>query len=784
MPERPAIATGTKAETLERLQPVLRASIILPQARFTLGEWQDTPDACLERIQVTFAAEQELIVRSSALAEDGLGESHAGEFDSVMRIDPQNRVALKDAIDSVAQSFGADSARGNQIFAQPFVARVSMSGVVFSRDLDTLAPYYIINYDDKSQSTDSVTSGRSNHLRTVIIFRGMATCRKPLENLMKAVKEVEHVLNSDCLDIEFAAGPAGEIYLLQVRPIARSGRSLPETAVVGRYLEKLHKKIRKLNSPHPYLYGDRTILGVMPDWNPAEMIGIKPRPLALSLYKELITDRTWAYQRDNYGYKNLRSYPLIITLVGHPFIDVRVSFSSFIPKDVPDELSSRLCNYYLKGLEKSPASHDKVEFDIIFSCYFLNLDEKLRKLHQEGFSEADTETLRKALLKLTNNIIRSQDGGVFRTDLAKIEELRIRQQRVLQSELTDLEKIYWLLEDCKRWGTLPFAGLARAGFIAVQLVRSFQETGLVTPDEREKFMASFNTIARQMNRDRIDLSREEFLEKYGHLRPGTYDIFSARYDEAFDLYFAGSDSSYVKEEAPFAFSEETTRQLDKVLRTHGFEASTQELVAFIKQAIEGREYAKFVFTKSVSEVLNLIKKLAGRYQLSLDDASYIDIRTLIHLYATLDHRDLADILSEEISRNRFYYEITKLLKLPALVLHPEDVYEFELPEGSPNFITLGRCQAEVLREQHLLTQSLTGKIVFIPSADPGYDWIFTKNIAGFVTMYGGANSHMAIRSAELRIPAVIGAGEKNYQAWIKANVLEIDSANRKVQILR
>jgi len=34
----------------------------------------------------------------------------------------------------------------------------------------------------------------------------------------------------------------------------------------------------------------------MPDWNPAEIIGIKPKMLALSLYKELITDNIWAYK--------------------------------------------------------------------------------------------------------------------------------------------------------------------------------------------------------------------------------------------------------------------------------------------------------------------------------------------------------------------------------------------------------------------------------------------------------------------------------------------------------
>ena len=33
-----------------------------------------------------------------------------------------------------------------------------------------------------------------------------------------------------------------------------------------------------------------TAFGVMPDWNPAEIIGIRPRPLALSLYQEIMTD--------------------------------------------------------------------------------------------------------------------------------------------------------------------------------------------------------------------------------------------------------------------------------------------------------------------------------------------------------------------------------------------------------------------------------------------------------------------------------------------------------------
>ena len=38
-------------------------------------------------------------------------------------------------------------------------------------------------------------------------------------------------------------------------------------------------------------------------------------------------------------------------------------------------------------------------------------------------------------------------------------------------------------------------------------------------------------------------------------------------------------------------------------------------------------------------------------------------------------------------------------------------------------------------------------------------------IAGFITAWGGANSHMAIRAGEQQIPAIIGAGELLYQQW-------------------
>ena len=69
----------------------------------------------------------------------------------------------------------------------------------------------------------------------------------------------------------------------------------------------------------------------MADWDPAEMIGDKPRHLAVSLYKELITNDVWNDQRQQYGYQNVYPNVLMFTFAGSPYIDLRTDINSFIP---------------------------------------------------------------------------------------------------------------------------------------------------------------------------------------------------------------------------------------------------------------------------------------------------------------------------------------------------------------------------------------------------------------------------------------------------------------------
>ena len=764
----------------------MKSALVQEVYFFTLAEWKKNQYGIVSKIKKIFPYTH-VICRSSALDEDTSGSSNAGKYKSIANILSSDLGALEQAINEVFQSYHSDNPL-QQVLIQAQVVNIILSGVIFTADLEYGSPYYIINYDDRTGSTDSVTSGKFSGLKTFIYFKEapVKVGEKHLEAVVRAARELEMLFANNELDIEFAINAEGEVVIFQIRQLNIQSRVSSKN--LAYYILKIFKKAEKLNQAHPNLYGDRTVFGVMPDWNPAEIIGIKPRMLALSIYKELITDSIWAYQRNNYGYKNLRSFPLMVSFFGQPYIDVRVSFNSFIPEAIPDKLAHKLANYYLNSLLEKPSLHDKVEFSIVFSCYYLDLPRRLNELEKSGFTKEEIIIFQNELLKLTNDIIHPEKG-IYKSDIAKVAQLDIRRNNILNSGLSTLDKIYWLIEECKRYGTLPFAGLARAGFIAIQYLKSFVSLEIITSREYDLFLGTLNTVTRQLNADHRllengKISKEQFLSKYGHLRPGTYDILSARYDEEYEKYFSPSMKTSdidANDNEQFSFSKDQLDKIDNQLSENKVQINAEQLISFIKEAIEQREESKFIFTRCLSEALNLISQLGGRYGFSKDDLSHLDITVLLKLYAHLDYRDVPNILSENIELNKDLYAVSRSVRLPNLITKPEDVYSFYLGSDEPNFITQKRISCMVESRNDIHNHELKNKIVCIPSADPGFDWIFSKKIAGLITQYGGANSHMAIRCAELSIPAVIGCGEQNYSLWSKATILELDCENRKVR---
>lgn len=353
------------------------------------------------------------------------------------------------AVEKVIDSYD-DHNEANQVLVQPMLSDVYICGVAFTLDPNTLGNYYVINYDDNG-STSAITSGSGRENKLYYRFKRkdrkhyleegweehLASTDR-MNRLCMTLQELEAFFGQNNLDVEFAFSETDKLYILQVRTLCiqkkPADRDRQEEELI-----RIKEKINQAQKKKPFLCGKKALYSVMTDWNPAEMIGIRPKPLALSLYREIITDNVWAYQRDNYGYRNLRSFPLMVDFGGLPYIDVRVSFNSFVPAGLEEELSDKLVNYYLDCLTANPAKHDKAEFDIVFSCYTFDLPERIQVLKDYGFSEDEIAKITDALRDVTNNII-DHKNGLWRKDYGKIHILNRRYEEIVRSDFSKIEK--------------------------------------------------------------------------------------------------------------------------------------------------------------------------------------------------------------------------------------------------------------------------------------------------------------------------------------------------------
>ena len=405
----------TKAQNLRQLGGRLSSAEVLPLEILTVGECQSDPRGVQNRLLDAFG-DTSIIVRSSAPDEDSLTTSHAGAYESVAGVPCVDPEAVTRALDRVARSYrlkAGESVDDFEILVQPMVPDVRVSGVMFTRDLDRNSPYFVLSYDDQTTRTDTVTAGSAD-TKNLRVFKGTALdgLDPDVQAMLRLAHELERVTGSDTLDIEFAMDADGRTYLLQVRPLVWT-RVLSVERLDRRVREEvllMKDFVRGKLAPKPHLLGERSILGEMPDWNPAEIIGTHPKPLAESLYRYLIMRSTWREARDAIGYRHPYPYQLLTVVGGRPFVDVRASFNSFLPASLSEAVSEKLVEYYLDRLRAFPELHDKVEFEIVVSCLAFDFDVHAERLTQAGFNTEEIAEIRHALRELTERTVTDADG--------------------------------------------------------------------------------------------------------------------------------------------------------------------------------------------------------------------------------------------------------------------------------------------------------------------------------------------------------------------------------------
>ena len=765
----------TKAEALKFLSSKLKndKNIIIPKLFFfEKGYYFKNKNNIISKILNKFS--KSIIIRSSGKDEDGFNSSLAGKYKS-KRVKTISSKKIDENIQNVTKDFKNNK---DQILVQDLIENLDLSGVIFTKDPRTNSDYYIINYDT-SGKTDLITSGAKNlSMKTNIIYKNKITLDKKFKKILRKIKKIEKIFKNNSLDIEFGL-KKNKLFIFQCRPLLGTKKNY----MIDEHLKNIQKKILKINH-NPTLVGKKTILSNMADWNPAEMIGSTPKPLAISLYSELITNDVWANQRQKYGYQDVRPNALMYNIYGKPFIDIRTDFNSFLPKNLSKNLCKKIINNRINYLSKNKHLHDKIEFDVIETCFDFNSKSKVYKY----LNKFEANKYLNELKFITQNILKfdflKNDKRIIDKVFDLIEDLN-------KKKLSHIQNIFFLTQICKRNSALPFSGLARCGFIGTSLLKSLNNIKVLSNNDLSKIYESIDTISKQIKHDSSKIwknpnERKKFLKKYGHLRPLTYSISSKNYKENLKKYFPKvlEIKKNKNKNTNFILSKLQFKKIDRLLKKENINISSKYLLNFIKDSIKLREYGKYIYSKCIDEIfLNLIK-LGKEIKIKRDDLEYVDINTILRSYNNLKSDKLAYELRKQIKENKKKEKISKKISLPDVITSVNDIYCYQASSSRGNYFSDKNITSQCINyNEKLDDDKIKNKIVLIENADPGYDFIFNKKITGLITKYGGANSHMSIRCMEENLPACIGVGDTQFNILKKSKIIELNCNQKIINII-
>ena len=675
---------SNKTDTLKALKPLLTKSCIEKMYSFTVSDWKNRKQRILKDIKDEFS-QNRIVVRSSAVNEDSLHSSMAGSFESVLNVDSgdlqETEAAIKRVIDSYKNK--ASESSFNQILVQSQTKGIVMSGVAFTRTLESNGPYYVVNYDDSSGESNSVTKGAESRTVKISRFADEKEIPANMHSLISAIIEIESKVPKIGLDIEFAVNRQGEVVIFQVRPLVTSLRFETDDDAIKKIIGLLKIKVKELSKRKAHLAGEKTILADMPDWNPAEIIGDNPNHLDYSLYDYIITGSAWHEARTSQGYYNVNPAKLVVLIGNKPYVDVRNSFNSFIPKAVLQKLREKLVSFYMKKLEEHPELQDKVEFEVVYTCFDLAFNDKSRELVKNKFTKEEIAILKKSLLDLTNSLVINSKKDIEK-DLNSLKGMESNRGRIKKSfDMSEdsvrplLDNAKFLLDDCRMKGTVQFSRLARLGFVGKILLKSLVNRKIIDDEFYYNFMKSISTVATEINEDfnlmmAGSMDKEDFIRKYYHLRPGSYDITSLRYEMnpnlINDVYTGFSEE---KSASAFKIDKNTDKRISNALKQEGLKFDARQFLEFVRSSLEAREFSKFEFTKNLSDAMELIALAGERMGFTRQELSMLSVDDLFSSIKTRDK--MTNVWKSIIKTRMSERENNRKIVLPPVIFSEKDL---------------------------------------------------------------------------------------------------------------
>ncbi|TSC71355.1 MAG: Pyruvate phosphate dikinase [Parcubacteria group bacterium Gr01-1014_48] len=636
-------------------------------------------------------------VRSSAGQEDSSGASFAGMYTTKLRVRATEKaihmaadevrhsgIQKKEVVAHYAEQRGLElTESGVSVIVQKMI-EADMSGVIFSHDLAKPDGYYAVSVS--SGVGEKIVGGAANG-KLIRIARGVKPTSVKDEWLWKlivAMKAIERRFRSSSLDVEFAV-QNGTLYILQCRPIT-TAQAERDKAPEKRLLERINSVNALVASRF-----DDDVLGDMIDINPVELLGISPTPLDISIFKYLFADKIVEQVRREMGYDPL-DIGVLRVVEGKPYVSMRAAAFSFRPCGISNEIYERMVRAYRNMLVNNPALQSRVEFDV----FAMSCGEKLERVMQGAkLNDDEKVVVREAFLRISEVFSRVSTAHAGKFDVFATDY----EQRTVSMNDASLGDI---LEHVAR-GTEMFARVARLAFYWKS---RFEE---MYPQEDLNILMNghIRSMNEQLQSDLVacrngTITREEVVERYGHLRPGQFSVFGESYADDPNVYlFAQMQRAEVVQ---------SQRQ------AHAFEDATEfrHIVTFM----EARERMKFLFSQSLHLFATKLK-----YQIAQRGISEYDV-------SQVSWDELRTCLNNSTRLRTSYAKHEPPVLLPDVIIPGlTDLAVITFSEAMPSYITNSVVKARVCVLERLgVKADVRGALVLLPNADPGYDFLFHSGV--------------------------------------------------------
>ena len=700
----------------------------------------------IENIVDSFS--QKIMIRSNSSSEDKEYSSSAGKYLSIGPIERNDLETIKKSWEMVINSY--EEQDNQSVIFQNYIENAKSVSVLTSYKVGSDSAYRTFSTYYGSE-TDAITSGKYSEINNFFMHRSFDILPKKYEKYnvyLKIITQLEDLFKNKQLDIEMVLDKNNSPQLLQVRPLM--GKKLNKESIFEEkdVIDRNLKNYKKLNKTTADRFGTNQIYSNMSDMNPAEMIGKKPDNIAFGLYKFMFTDTTWNIQRGEFGYRKYSGGKLMELFNNVAYINVNHSLNSFLTRNLQKESCEEIINYQLNKLKENPHLHDSIEFDISRSSYVFDTVEEFSKEYKNIISPSE-------IIKWHNDLIQIDTQN--KSTLEKNKKIILRTFSKLDKnfEYSKKENIK-LIRDTM---ALPFTHHSRLGFVYFAQLNSLLEKEVISEDQKKLLLLSVNSISTKMKADAYEVkigkkTLEGFLDIYGHIRAGNYNLLSSNLKN--DLNF--TESLINNSQQPLEdniLPKDIYTNIEEYFTINEIPLKASAWIGMFQEGISTRENSKFYYTKGIDGILNEISK------------------------KNTSDRELFDLLDIEFNEENTSDMRLKNVLMPDLITSNEDFYFYEEMSKNGNYIGQGTVIGDVLLIENEANRpnNLENKIVVIPAADPGWDWIFNYKIKSLVTKYGGPNSHMAIRCAEHNIPAILGVGENNFMVISNSKSLKIDFSN-------